>query len=72
MLDKLAFLPADLGRPEELLADAGSFSEANVAACAAGGIDPLIAPGRDAHHPPRTSALPLRQPPPRTRRRSTR
>ena len=51
MLDKLAELPTDLGRPDALLADAGYFSEANVEACARAGIDPLIAAGRDAHHP---------------------
>ncbi len=50
MLDKIAGLPDDLGRPDALLADAGYFSEANVEACARAGIDPLIAPGRDAHH----------------------
>jgi len=34
-----------------LLADNGYFSEANVEACAAAGIDPLIAMGREPHHP---------------------
>src|SRR5512134_3543080 len=34
-----------------LLADNGYFSEANVQACVAGGIEPLIALGREAHHP---------------------
>ncbi len=51
MLDKIAELPDDLGRPDALLADAGYFSEANVEACARAGIDPLIAAGRDVHHP---------------------
>ncbi len=51
MLDKIAELPDDLGQPDALLADAGYFSEANVEACAKAGIDPLIAAGRDAHHP---------------------
>ena len=51
MLDRIAGLPDDFGRPDTLLADAGYFSEANVEACAKAGIDPLIAPGRDAHHP---------------------
>src|ERR671916_1644400 len=51
MLDKLAALPADLGKPETLLADTGYFSAANVQACGAAGIEPLIAPGREAHHP---------------------
>jgi transposase len=51
MLDKLAALPEDLGQPETLLADNGYFSAANVAACQAAGIEPLIAPGRQSHHP---------------------
>jgi hypothetical protein len=45
-------LPSDLGKPETLLADAGYFSEANVALCAAAQIDPMIAQGRQSHHPP--------------------
>src|SRR3954469_1511329 len=51
MLDKLAALPADLGQPETLLADTGYFSAAHVEACQAAGIAPLIAPGREGHHP---------------------
>jgi hypothetical protein len=49
MLGKLAALPADLGQPEILLADTGSFSAANVQACGVAGIEPLIALGRE--HP---------------------
>ena len=45
MLDKLAALP------ETLLADTGSFSAANVEACQAAGIAPLIALVRETHHP---------------------
>jgi transposase len=51
MLGKLAALPAALGEAETLLADNGYFSAANVAACAAAGIAPLIAAGRQPHHP---------------------
>jgi transposase len=51
MLGKLAALPADLGKPETLLADTGYFSAANVQACGVAGIAPLIALGREAHHP---------------------
>ena len=51
MLDKIADLPDALGKVGELLADNGYFSEANVNACAAAGIDPVIAMGREAHHP---------------------
>ena len=51
MLGKLAELPDALGKVDELLADNGYFSEANVNACAAAGIEPVIAMGREAHHP---------------------
>jgi transposase len=51
MLDAISKLPAELGKVEDLLADAGYFSEANVNACAAAGIEPVIASGREAHHP---------------------
>ena len=52
MLGKLAALPADLGTPQTMLGDNGYFSAANVAACAATGIEPLLALGRALHHPP--------------------
>ncbi len=61
MLEALAALPGELGKAETLLADTGYFSEANVNACAAAGIDPLIAQGRQSHYPPlaeRTAADP--------------
>src|ERR1700736_2133106 len=51
MLDKITELPAELGKVGELLADNGYFSEDNVNACAAAGIEPVIAMGREAHHP---------------------
>jgi len=51
MLGKLTALPAKLGRPQTLLGDNGYFSTANVTACAAAGIAPLLAPGRTPHHP---------------------
>jgi transposase len=51
MLAQTGALPEDLGKAETMLADAGYFSEANVNACAAAAIEPLIALGRDAHHP---------------------
>ena len=51
MLERIGALPEDLGKPETLLADNGYFSEANVALCAAAQIDPLIALGRQSHHP---------------------
>jgi transposase len=46
----LGRLPETLGRTETLLADGGYFSEANVGACAAAKVAPLIAPGRERHH----------------------
>ncbi len=51
MVDKLAALPDELGQPDALLADNGYFSEANVEACQSAGIEPMIALGREAHHP---------------------
>ncbi len=51
MLGKIADLPDELGKVGALLADHGYFSEANVNACAAAGIEPVIAMGREAHHP---------------------
>jgi hypothetical protein len=52
MLKQIDALPDALGEVETLLADTGYFSAANVTACMAAGIDPLIAMGRQAHHPP--------------------
>jgi transposase len=51
VLGKIAGLPAELGKVGELLGDNGYFSEGNVNACAAAGIEPVIAMGREAHHP---------------------
>lgn len=50
MLERLKALPEGLNRPDVLLADAGYYSEANVKACAAAKIAPLIAHKREAHH----------------------
>ena len=52
MLDKIESLPTELGEAETLLADTGYFSAENVEACEKTGIDPLIAMGRQPHHPP--------------------
>jgi hypothetical protein len=52
MLQTLNTLPEELRAIETLLADTGYFSAANVQACVAAGIDPLIAMGRQPHHPP--------------------
>lgn len=50
MVEKLNALPEGLGSAENLLADNGYFSEANVNRCAAAGIAPLISLGRERHH----------------------
>lgn len=50
IVERIQVLPDELGRVEELLADSGYLSEANVERCAAAGIEPLIAPGRERHH----------------------
>jgi hypothetical protein len=51
MVEKLNALPDELGKVETLLADNGYFSVANVTACAAATIEPLIAMGRQRHYP---------------------
>jgi hypothetical protein len=51
MLDKIEALPERLGAVETLLADAGYFSAANVEACREARLEPLIAIGREPHHP---------------------
>jgi transposase len=51
MLGVLQNLPDAIGQPDTLLADNGYFSAANVAACEAAGIEPMIATGREVHHP---------------------
>jgi transposase len=64
MLNKLAVLPGALGKVETLLADNGYFSAANVTACAAAGIDPLIAMGRQPHYPSLAERFEDTPPPP--------
>jgi hypothetical protein len=51
MLNKVVALSDTLGKAETLLADNGYFSAANVVACEAAAVQPLIAMGREAHHP---------------------
>ena len=51
MLEALAGLPDELGRVAHLLADNGYFSAANVKGCVEAKIEPLLAAGRDGHHP---------------------
>jgi hypothetical protein len=45
-------------------ADTGYFSAANVEVCAAAGIEPLIAMGRQPHHPPLTERFETAPPSP--------
>jgi transposase len=52
MLEKLALLPGELGKPTSLLADAGYFSETNTHACIQQAIEPLLAIKRESHHFP--------------------
>lgn len=51
MIDKLRALPAGLNAPATFLADTGYFSADNVDTCRQAGIEPLIAVGREGHHP---------------------
>ena len=51
MLEALAGLPDALGRVKRLLTDNGFFSAVNVESCVAAKIEPLLAAGRDGHHP---------------------
>jgi hypothetical protein len=51
MLATLKSHEAALGMPQQLCADTGFFSAANVNACVEAGIEPLIAMGREAHYP---------------------
>jgi len=51
MLEQLQALPDVLGQPVTRVADTGYYSEANVTACGLHAITPLIAMGREKHHP---------------------
>jgi len=52
MLDRIGALPEPLGKTKTLLADTGYFSAGNIEACGKAGIEPIIAMGRQPHHPP--------------------
>lgn len=49
-LDVLTALPGELGKVDTLLADAGYYSEDNVASCQKSKIEAFISPGRDKHN----------------------
>jgi transposase len=50
-IEKLLALPPATGKTEEVLADAGYFSAANVQACDQCGITPYISDAREPHYP---------------------
>jgi IS5 family transposase len=52
MLGKISALSEALGKAEHLLANTGYFSKDNVDACEKVGVQPVIAMGRQPHHPP--------------------
>ena len=51
MLKEFQILSKDIATPTTLLGDTGFFSENNVNACIEAGVEPLIASGREGHHP---------------------
>jgi len=65
MLEKIGALPQELGAAENLLADTGYFSASNVGACEKAGIEPVIAMGRQPHHPPLAERFEKAPEPPR-------
>jgi len=50
VLDKVQALPEVLGQVSTLLGDTGYFSAANVNACEAQGIEPMLSMKRESHH----------------------
>jgi len=57
MLAELDAIKDDVGACATLLADTGYFSAGNVEACEKVGIEPIIAMGRQPHHPPLSERL---------------
>jgi len=57
VVEKLATLPDELGTVETVVADTGYFSENNVKVCEQHTLRPLIAHGRQPHHPPLSDRL---------------
>ncbi len=52
VVEKLTKLPDELGEIEKVVADTGYYSEHNVKVCEQHELQPLIAHGRQPHHPP--------------------
>ena len=57
MLAELGALQQNVGPCATLLADTGYYSAGNVEACKKAGIEPIIAMGRQPHHPPLSERL---------------
>lgn len=51
IIKQLKALPIELGKPGNLVADTGYFSEANVKLCVEQQVNPLIAVSREEHYP---------------------
>jgi len=51
MVAQIRSLPEGLNQPDSLLADTGFYSEKNVELCKKAAIEPLVAVGREGHHP---------------------
>lgn len=51
-MHKIDALPSALGQVHTVLADTGYFSAANVQACDAHGIEPMLSMRRESHHTP--------------------
>lgn len=60
------WLPAALGVVQTLIADNGFFSQANMSACRAAEIEPLLALKRESHHLPVQERFAAESPPPQT------
>ncbi len=52
VVEKLVKLPDELGKITKVVADTGYYSEHNVKVCEQHELQPLIAHGRQPHHPP--------------------
>jgi transposase len=50
-VERIQALSEGLNQPDSVLADNGYFSEKNIETCVAAAITPLIAAGREEHHP---------------------
>jgi transposase len=66
VLDKIAALPEGLGQVSSLLADTGYFSAANVVACEARFIEPMLSMKRESHHIPVLERFAVDAPAPET------